>query len=60
MALTVVVASGVIAWIPALVTLVAAVFGGVPGGRLARWIRQRWLDGTVIGLASLLTVAYGY
>lgn len=58
-ALALLVASGVIAWIPALVTLVGAVFGGVLGGRLARRIPQRWLEGTVIGLGSLLTVVYG-
>ncbi|MHB0973400.1 MAG: sulfite exporter TauE/SafE family protein [Thiobacillus sp.] len=52
------VASGVIAWIPAGMTLLGAVFGGVLGGRLARRIPQSWLEGTVIGLGSLLTVAY--
>jgi uncharacterized membrane protein YfcA len=57
--LTLLVASGVIAWVPAMVTLVGAVFGGVLGGRLARRIPQRWLEGTVIGLGSLLTVVYG-
>lgn len=58
-ALILLVASGVIAWIPALVTLVGAVFGGVLGGRLARRIPQRGLEGAVIGLGSLLTVVYG-
>jgi len=57
-ALTLLVASGVIAWIPALVTLAGAVFGGVLGGRLARRIPKRWLEGTVIGLGSFLTAVY--
>jgi uncharacterized membrane protein YfcA len=54
------VASGIIAWAPALVTLVGAVLGGVLGGRLARRIPAKWLESTVIGLGSLLTVAYGF
>jgi uncharacterized membrane protein YfcA len=54
------VTSGVIAWIPALVTLAGAMVGGLLGGRLARRIPRRWLEGTVIGLGSLLTVAYGF
>lgn len=58
-ALTLLVTSGVIVWIPALVTLVGAVFGGVLGGRLARRIPQRGLEGAVIGLGSLLTIVYG-
>lgn len=58
--LTLLVASDVIAWTPALVTLAGAVFGGVLGGRLARRIPKKWLEGTVIGLGSLLTVAYGF
>jgi len=59
-ALTLLVASGVIAWVPALVTLLGAVLGGMLGGRLARRIPKQWLEGTVIGLGGLLTVAYGY
>ncbi|MDA8129402.1 MAG: sulfite exporter TauE/SafE family protein [Betaproteobacteria bacterium] len=58
-ALAPLVASGVIAWVPALVTLVGAVAGGLLGGRLARRIPKRWLEGTVIGLGSLLTAVYG-
>ena len=60
MALVLLVASGVIAWVPALVTLVGTIMGGVLGGRLARRIPQKWLEGTVIGLGSLLTAVYGF
>jgi len=43
-----------------LVTLTGAIVGGVLGGRLARRIPRRWLEGTVIGLGSLLTAVYGF
>jgi len=58
--LVLLVASSVIVWIPALVTLTGAIVGGVLGGRLARRIPRRWLEGTVIGLGSLLTAVYGF
>jgi uncharacterized membrane protein YfcA len=57
-ALVLLLASGVIAWAPALVTLAGAVFGGILGGRLARRIPRAWLGRTVIGLGSLLTAVY--
>lgn len=59
-ALAPLVASGVIAWTPALVTLAGAIVGGVLGGYLARRIPRKWLEGTVIGLGSLLTAVYGF
>ena len=59
-ALVLLMASGVIAWIPALVTLLGAVAGGVLGGRLARRIPRRWMEGTVVALGSLLTLVYGF
>ena len=59
-ALVLLVASGVIAWAPALVTLAGAVVGGMLGGRLARRIPKKWLEGTVIGLGSLLTAVYSF
>ncbi|MES2368536.1 MAG: sulfite exporter TauE/SafE family protein [Pseudomonadota bacterium] len=58
--LVLLVASSVIVWIPALVTLAGAIVGGILGGRLARRIPRRWLEGTVIGLGSLLTMVYGF
>lgn len=54
------VASGVIAWGPALATLAGAVIGGLLGGRLARRIPKRWLEGVVIGLGGLLTAVYAF
>jgi uncharacterized membrane protein YfcA len=58
-ALTLLVASGTIAWVPATVTLAGAVVGGVVGGRLARRIPKRWLEATVVVLGGLLTAIYG-
>jgi uncharacterized membrane protein YfcA len=57
--LVLLISSGLIVWVPALVTLAGAVVGGVMGGRLARRIPKKWLEGTVIVLGSLLTVVYG-
>lgn len=53
-------ASGLIAWYPAAVTLLGAMAGGLLGGRMARRIPKKWMEGTVIGLGSLLTAAYGF
>jgi hypothetical protein len=52
------VASGVISWPHAWVTLLGAIAGGYLGGRYARQIQKIWLERIVISVGSLLTATY--
>lgn len=54
----VLVISGAISWPHAWVTLLGAIAGGYWGGYYARRIPKIWLERIVIGMGSLLTIAY--
>jgi uncharacterized protein len=54
------IASGLVAWLPAAIVTVGAALGGLLSGRVAQKISPMHLRRAVIGLGCMLTVIYGF